>query len=159
MTERQLPWSRTCFVCGDANPSGLGVRFVAEDGRVRVRTRIDRGFEGYPGRVHGGIITALLDETAGWAATVAVGRLCFTARLTVRFVHPVPGDEPIEVVGEHLGSRGGFEQARSRILDGEGRILASADGLFSAVPESTHDEVVSQLRMPGRAAETSDIGG
>ncbi len=159
VAEKALPWSRTCFVCGEGNPIGLGVRFVVEDGLVRVRTRLDPRFEGYPGRVHGGVITALLDETAGWACTVVVGRLCLTARISVRFLHPVPGDEPIEVIGEHLGSRGGFEQGRARLVDAEGRALASAEGQFSPVSPSLHAAIVPELRMPGRPATPEDISG
>lgn len=159
MSERQLPWSRTCFVCGEANPIGLGVRFVVEGGVVRVRTSIDPCFEGYPGRVHGGVITALLDETAGWACTVAVGRLCLTARISVRFVHPAPGGVPLEVVGEHLGSRGGFEQGRARLLDAAGRTLAAADGMFAPVDEAVHEAIVPQLVLGDRAARPEDLGG
>ena len=159
MAERLLPWSRTCFVCGESNPFGLGVRFSVADGVVRVRTSVDPRFEGYPGRVHGGVITALLDETAGWACTVAVGRLCLTARISVRFVHPVPGGEPLEVVGEHLGGRAGFEQGRARLVDRDGRTLASADGLFSAVEETAHLAMVPELVMPGRAARPEDVAG
>ena len=67
MAERLLPWSRTCFVCGESNPFGLGVRFSVADGVVRVRTSVDPRFEGYPGRVHGGVITAHRAFNRLWA--------------------------------------------------------------------------------------------
>ncbi len=86
MTERPLPWSESCFVCGESNPNGLKAKFtVDEEGRVRLETVIDHEFEGYGGHVHGGVVTALLDETAVWAVIHSLGRMCTTIQLTVTF--------------------------------------------------------------------------
>ena len=43
MTKRPLPWSDTCFVCGESNPNGLQAKFTVDDeGRVRLETVIDK---------------------------------------------------------------------------------------------------------------------
>ena len=158
MTRKPLPWSDTCFVCGDANPRGLGGRFEVDgDGRVRIETTIDHDFEGYGDHVHGGVTTALLDETAGWAATVALRRMCMTIRITVTFRRPVPGGSKITVVGEALGARGRFHRARAAMTDSSGRVLATAEGLFRPVSGELHTEVLRQLKMAGRPAEPDDI--
>jgi acyl-coenzyme A thioesterase PaaI-like protein len=158
MTHRPLPWSETCFVCGESNPRGLDARFeVDEDGRVRLETSIDRNFEGYGAHVHGGVTTALLDETAGWAASVKLHRFCVTARITVTFRRPIPGESRILVVGEYLGPKGPFHRARAQITDGKGRVMAVADGLFSPVAEDHHRDVIHQLKMPGRPATPDDV--
>ena len=157
MPERVLPWSETCFVCGDHNPRGLGVRFVEDGGRVRLNTNLDPSFEGYPGHTHGGVITALLDEASGWAACVAARRLCFTVEITVRFRRPVPGGVPITVWGETLEPSGRFHRARAWIEDEHGRELARSEGLFKEVTEEVQADVVSRLRMPGRPADARDL--
>jgi acyl-coenzyme A thioesterase PaaI-like protein len=57
------PNSRMCFVCGIENPIGLKLRFYTDDeGRCIARFRPKPEHQGYPGQLHGGIISALLDE-------------------------------------------------------------------------------------------------
>lgn len=158
MSERQLPWSESCFVCGDANPNGLNARFTVDDGgRVRLETVIDHVFEGYGDHVHGGVLTALLDETAVWAVIHSLGRMCTTIQLTVTFRQPVPGGSRVIVVGEVTGRKSRFHLARSEMRDTEDRLLATAEGRFMAMSEEVHREVVPLLKMPGRPAVPEDI--
>jgi uncharacterized protein (TIGR00369 family) len=130
---------------------------VDEEGRVRLETVIDHGFEGYGGHVHGGVLTALLDETAVWAVIHSLGRMCTTIQLTVTFRQPVPGGSKVLVVGEVTGRKSRFHLARSEMRDVEGRLVATADGRFMAMPEDVHREVVPMLKMPGRPAAQDDI--
>jgi uncharacterized protein (TIGR00369 family) len=158
MSERQLPWSDSCFVCGDSNPKGLNAKFTVDaEGRVRLEKVIDHAFEGYGGHVHGGVLTALLDETAAWAVIHSLGRMCTTIQLTVTFRQPVPGGSKVIVVGEVTGRKGRFHLARSEMRDAEGRLLTTAEGRFMAMSEEVHREVVPLLKMPGRRAEPEDI--
>ncbi len=158
MSERPLPWSGTCFVCGDENVRGLNAKFRVDDsGRVLLETTIDKGFEGFGGHVHGGVVTALLDEAAGWAVMHAQQRLCMTVEVTVRFRRPVVGGSKITVVAEAEKSDGRFHHARAEMADASGKALASAVGKFVAVPQDLHDRVLPQLKMPDRPATSDDI--
>jgi uncharacterized protein (TIGR00369 family) len=158
MTDRPLPWSDSCFVCGESNPGGLQARFtVDEEGRIRLETVIDHKFEGYGGYVPGGVLTALLDETAVWSVIHKLGRMCTTIQLTVTFRQPVPGGSKVVVVGEVTGKKGRFHLARSEMRDAEGTLMATAEGRFMVMPEEVHREVVPMLKMPGRAAVQDDI--
>lgn len=157
MSGRPLPWSEACFVCGEGNSNGLRARFHADGEEVRARVVLDRCFEGYPGHVHGGVVTALLDEAAGWACTVAVGRLCVTVELTVRFLRPVPGGEELGVRARCTEAGGRRPAGEAWLEDGRGRRLAHARGRFVPVPEERHRAVVASLRMPGRAARVEDL--
>jgi hypothetical protein len=57
------PNSRMCFVCGIENPIGLKLKFYTDDeGRCIARFRPKPQHQGYPGQLHGGIISTLLDE-------------------------------------------------------------------------------------------------
>ena len=52
-----------CVICGNENPHGLGVDFrPSADGRG-VEATIDcrADFQGHEGRLHGGIVSSLLD--------------------------------------------------------------------------------------------------
>jgi acyl-coenzyme A thioesterase PaaI-like protein len=56
------PNSRICFVCGIENPIGLHLAFTTDDeGRCTARFRPSPEHQGYPGQLHGGIISTLLD--------------------------------------------------------------------------------------------------
>jgi acyl-coenzyme A thioesterase PaaI-like protein len=56
------PNSRMCFVCGIDNPIGLHLKFYTdEESRCVARFRPKPEHQGYPGHLHGGIISTLLD--------------------------------------------------------------------------------------------------
>ncbi len=154
-----LPWSDSCFVCGEANRGGLRVRFRRDGDEVVVETSVAPQFEGYPGRVHGGVVTALLDETAGWACTVHTGRLYFTAELTVRFRAPVPGGTPLLVRGRMISARSRMAEGEARIEGPGGEVLAECRGRYVAIPRTVQDEIVPRLKMGCRPAAPQDLAG
>lgn len=73
-----------CFACGKENPQGLGLSFEKADGGVSAKFTPGRVHQGYRGIVHGGIISAVLDEAMAHAA-IADGFMPVTAEMTVRF--------------------------------------------------------------------------
>ena len=61
-TTGTLPWTKTCFVCGEDNPNGLRLRSRVEGDRI-VLSHVTRDSDlGYRHLVHGGISMTLLDE-------------------------------------------------------------------------------------------------
>ncbi|MBN2446448.1 MAG: PaaI family thioesterase [Phycisphaerae bacterium] len=78
-----------CIVCGQCNGRGLRLEFeAAPDGSVHAEFDCDAMFEGYAGKLHGGIISAILDG-AMTNCLFEHGHPGVTAELTVRFRHPV----------------------------------------------------------------------
>ncbi len=154
---RPLPWSDTCFVCGEANPGGLRARFELLGGEARLPVTVDPRFDGYPGVVHGGVVSALLDETIGWACSVHAHRLTVTVELTVRFRRPVPSGRPLTVRGRFVEMRRNLLVGEGEVVDAGGRVLATGRGVFSPLPEERSREILLQLRMPGRPAEPGDV--
>jgi uncharacterized protein (TIGR00369 family) len=91
----QLRDNHRCYVCGTENPAGLGVNFeINRQLRAISATFTPKDVhQGYEGIVHGGILSALLDEAMG-KLTVSLGIPAVTAEMTVKFKAPVaPGDE------------------------------------------------------------------
>lgn len=130
---KKQPTSRMCFVCGESNPAGVHVRFYEqEDGSVLSRFTPQELHQSYPGRLHGGVITAVMDETIGRAIMSRYGEAVWgvTAELTVRFRKPVPLDVELTVVGRitYEGSRL-FEGSGELYLP-DGSIAAEAAGKF-----------------------------
>ena len=98
VTKKILP-SEDCFTCGANNPAGVHVRYYGlENNELAALLTFRPIHQSYPGRVHGGVITAVLDEAAGEALKVieedAWG---VTGEITVRFRKPVPYDVPLVV--------------------------------------------------------------
>jgi acyl-coenzyme A thioesterase PaaI-like protein len=106
------PTSRTCFMCGRENNVGLKMVWYnnPESNQVEARITIPEQFNGYPGIAHGGIIAAILDETAGRAVMLNgdFDNLFITLRLNLIYRKPTPTNTPLKVIGwlEHKGSRG-----------------------------------------------------
>ena len=83
-------------VGGASNPTSIEVAVRYEDDDVVADVVLRRAFEGAPGRAHGGIVAAAFDDVTGFV----IGRLqepAFTGELTVRYLAPVPVDEPLEI--------------------------------------------------------------
>jgi uncharacterized protein (TIGR00369 family) len=118
------PTSRTCFVCGRDNNFGLKMVWYnnTDTNRVEATVTVPEQFNGYPGIVHGGIVAAILDETAGRAVMLDgnFDNLFVTLRLNLTYRKPTPTDTALKVVGwvEHKGNRGMKVAAKLLLPDG-----------------------------------------
>lgn len=116
-----------CVVCGFANPFSLGLEFwELENGELAAFTQTRQEHQSYPGRTHGGIISALLDEVIGRAVSITEPT-CFgvTVDLNVKFKKPVPLEQDLIIVGR-------ITRNRSRMFEGTGEIYLAADGSLLA---------------------------
>jgi uncharacterized protein (TIGR00369 family) len=91
--------AKHCFVCGVENSFGLHTDFYElEDSTLAAIVIPQEQHQSYPGRVHGGVSTALLDETIGRAVNVAEpDTWAVTVELTTRYKKPVPYGVPLTV--------------------------------------------------------------
>ncbi len=133
------PTSRYCFVCGRDNPASLHVRWRNDPGarQVRAVVTVREEYNGYPGIVHGGVVAALLDETAGRALMLDgdFERLWVTVKLEVTYRRPTPTGVPLTVVGwvEREDARRSMTAAEIRLPDGE--VTARCKALIARPPE------------------------
>ncbi len=115
-----------CFVCGKDNERGLKLSFISENGKTVSEFSLRKDFQGYKDIIHGGILTAILDEAMIYAA-IAEGLNPVTAEITVRFKQPLHSDKPSLVEAELTRSNGRIIEARSRISDkASGTLIAEA---------------------------------
>ncbi len=116
------------IVSGPVNPMGIAARFERDGDEIVTHVVLGRAFEGAPGRAHGGIVAAILDETLGAAAALH-GFLAYTVELTVGYLRPTPIGVPVEFRA-HLAAREG----RRLHVVGQGRrgdeVLTEARGIF-----------------------------
>ncbi len=93
---RQRVHSR-CVVCGGENPTGLGIRFtVTDDGGVEGAFAGGELWAGYEGRLHGGLVAALLDA-AMTNCLFAHNCEAVTAELVVRYRHSIAPGTPMTI--------------------------------------------------------------
>jgi uncharacterized protein (TIGR00369 family) len=118
--------SDMCFVCGLKNDAGLHTHYYELENQslLGVFKGIDV-HQSYPKRMHGGIISALLDETVGRAIIIfEPDTWGVTAELTIRYLKPVPLHEELKVVGK-------ITNIRSRLFEGEGYVCDSNQNILA----------------------------
>jgi acyl-coenzyme A thioesterase PaaI-like protein len=137
---KKQPTSRLCFVCGESNPAGVHVRFYEqEDGSVLARFTGQEHHQGYPGRMHGGVITAIMDETMGRAimiphpaGTGLRGETVWgvTAELNLRFRRPVPLGVELIAAGRIVSENARFFEGRGELYLPDGTVAVEGTGKY-----------------------------
>ena len=136
--------SKMCLICGLQNKAGLKAPFYEmEDNSVVTIFRYNDIHQSYPERVHGGMISSLLDELIGRAIWVYEPTIWgVTATLNVKFRKPVP-------LNEELIGKGVIIENKKRLFKGVGYIyskdlelLAEAEAVYVKLPldEVVHDK-------------------
>ena len=134
---KELPHTRSCFVCGESNASGLNLRFTADDGKVTTQFTPSLEHIGFKNTVHGGIIATLLDEIMVWACAVQTRRFAFCAELNVRFLKPLqPGQVSIAVAELVEHRRDKIYYAKAELRDADQILLATATGKYLPISEA-----------------------
>ena len=152
LTSGILPWTKSCFVCGELNPHGLRLRSRVEGDRVALSYTTREADLGYRHLVHGGISMTLLDEVMTWAAILTFERSCVAAELTVRLKQPVSVNQSLRVEGWITSAKSRLVLASGRILDEDGRELATADGKYVPMGSSEHALCVEDFVISPDAA-------
>ena len=145
------PNSHHCFICGLRNESGVQVAFydtTTETGEPEIFARFQglENHQGYPGRMHGGVATGVLDEVIGRAINTGKSQdeptiWGVAVELNTRFHKPVP-------LGVELTARGRITGVRRRLFEGSGEIYLG-DGSVAVSAEARY------LKLP--LTEISDI--
>jgi acyl-coenzyme A thioesterase PaaI-like protein len=122
---------RDSVVSGTTNPMGIGLEVRRTGDDVVATTVLGSAFEGAPGRAHGGVIAAILDETMGYVLPV-IGALAYTANLNIDYVAPAPLHAPLAVTARlrDRADRKLWIEARG---DSDAGTFARAEALFLAV--------------------------
>jgi len=128
--------SKMCLVCGLKNPFGLKASFYElENEELLAIFRPSEEHQSYPGRLHGGIATAILDETIGRAILMKDRNLWgVTINFNTRYRQPVPLDEEIRVIGriDHIANR--YFEGSGEILQKDGSVAVEGKGKFIKLP-------------------------
>ena len=118
--------SKNCFVCGIENHDSLKTKFYElENGDLMSMSTPSVIHQSYPDRIHGGVLSAILDEIIGRANLIeepdAWG---VTVELNVKYKKPGPLDKPVKAIAR-------ITRNSRLIFEGTGEILLE-DGSVAA---------------------------
>ena len=117
-----------CFGCGKDNPMGLPLHFRTDENGCYTSFVPQPVHQSYDGRMHGGLITTLLDETMGNYPYMYEHKVAYTARLEVRFRQPVRIGERIDVITKVKRRKGMLLEMTGQVIREDGTVAAEADG-------------------------------
>ena len=159
--------SKSCLVCGVKNDLGLKARFYQlENGELASIFNSKEFHQSYPGRVHGGISAAILDETIGRAISVSDETVWgVTGSLELRYKKPVPIDCDIITVARVTRDTRKLFEGEGEIIRPNGEIAVTAKAKYVKMPIGQiadecdmaeewipipDDEPVEYIEIPGK---------
>ncbi|HLM17169.1 MAG TPA: PaaI family thioesterase [Acidimicrobiia bacterium] len=121
-------------VGGRSNPTSVEMDVRYDGDEIIAAVVLRRAFEGAPGRAHGGIVAAAFDDVTGFVIA-QIQEPAFTGELTVRYLAPVPVDEPLEIRARLDG-----RERRKLFISGEclgdGAVIATCRAIYITVDPS-----------------------
>jgi len=106
---------------------------IADDGSVTAAFQCDEAFEGYPGMLHGGVISSILDGAMG-NCMFACGQATVTVEMTTRFRHPVATGQDATVSARITRFSHPMYFLEAEIVQ-DGKLKATAKGKYYDQPK------------------------
>jgi len=128
--------SKQCFVCGMKNDFGLKAAFyeLENDELLALFTPLNE-HQSYPGRMHGGIAAAILDETIGRLIMMKDESMFgVTVDLNLKYKKPVPLNEELRVVARITRDSRKLFEGTGEILLKNGEAAVTAHGKYWKIP-------------------------
>jgi uncharacterized protein (TIGR00369 family) len=129
--------SKLCFICGLKNNSGLQASFYETEQGGLIATFIPTlEHQSYPGRLHGGLASAILDETMGRAILVGSEEEIWglTIELNVTYKKPIPLGVELKVVARISEENSRFFHGTGEIVLPSGEVAVVARGKYLKAP-------------------------
>ena len=131
--------SKMCLICGLQNEYGLKAAFYETDKNELIALFTPKQeHQGYPGRLHGGIAAAILDETIGRNINMGRDRDVWgvTLEFCIKYKKPIPLDEEVKVVTRLTDENKRVFKGEGEIILSDGKIGAAAKGSYLKLPIS-----------------------
>jgi uncharacterized protein (TIGR00369 family) len=134
------PTSLSCLLCGKDNPVSLKVKWRNNYEKQQIETTviIPDEFCGYKGTTHGGIVAALLDETAGRAVMLNndFDHLMVTMKLETTYKKPTPTGVPVRIIGRVIKDSGTRATVEGEMILPDGTVSATCNALLFKIPDN-----------------------
>ena len=108
MKKIKNPWLHKneyhCFGCCPDNPLGLKMEFYEEDDEIISYWHPNEHYQGWVGVMHGGILSTIIDEIAGWVVLRKMQTTGVTSKLEVSYRKPILSSSKVIIVRSHISS-------------------------------------------------------
>lgn len=115
-----------CFACGTDNPIGLKLKMTITGQSCVAYFTPRREHQSYADRMHGGLISTLLDEVMGDYIFKTTGIPAYTAKIDVRFRKAARIGETLKVEGRIVQHRGRLYITEGFVTKEDGTVVAEA---------------------------------
>ncbi len=125
--------SKSCFVCGLKNSFGIKAAFYETENKelIALFTPTDK-HQSYPGRLHGGVASAILDETIGRAIMIGKEGEVWgvTLELKTKFRKPIPLNVELKVIGRIISETYRLFEGTGELVLPNGDVAVTAEGKY-----------------------------
>ena len=129
--------SKMCFVCGMKNTFGLKAFFYETEAKELIAVfKPTEEHQSYPGRLHGGVASAILDETIGRAILMNHEEEVWgvTVEFKTRFIKPIPINEELKVIARITTEGNRIFEGTGELKLGNGESAAVGEGKYVKLP-------------------------
>lgn len=145
-----FPQTRSCFVCGHANPHGLNLAFTRKSDEIVTQWVPAAHHTGFAETIHGGLIATVLDEIMAWTCGILGGRFAYSVDIQIRY------HEPLHPAQETIGTGRIISNRRQKIFQTEAELrvgetqIAKAVGKYLAVKAEVEERLWSEFGDAGK---------
>jgi predicted transcriptional regulator len=128
-----------CFGCGPHNPIGLKLQFTIDGDTLHTECTPAAVYQGWPGLVHGGILSLILDEAMNNVAYLT-GTPCITASMNIRLRQPVKVEERLYITARISRRNRKLIESSARICLKDGTLIAESNSKQFVIEEPGSDD-------------------
>lgn len=94
-----------CYGCSPDNPMGLKMEFFEDGEEIISFWNPQDHYQGWIGTMHGGILSTIVDEIAGWVVLRKLQTTGMTTKMSVQYKRAIKTTEPQLTVRAHIRER------------------------------------------------------
>ena len=146
MRKIKNPWvgkeGYNCFGCSPNNPLGVKMEFYEDGEEIVSFWRPQADYQGWIDTMHGGILSTLIDEAAGWVVFRKLQTSGMTTKLEVKYKKAVATNEPqLTIRGRLLCQNRKFADGEVTIENAKGEICCEGKATYYVFDRAKAEEM------------------
>lgn len=125
---------KKCFACGIDNPIGLKLEFKYENQKAIAIFKLNENYEGYPGIIHGGIVSTILDESMA-KIILLTNNKAVTIEMNTKFKQIMQSNTTYTAQAWITKNSSRTIKTTAEIINDENKIIAQAEAVFFKIKE------------------------
>lgn len=140
------PWvgmhGYNCIGCCPTNPLGLHLDFYEDGDDIASTWHPSRNYQGWVDTLHGGVISTLLDEVAGWVVFRKLQSSGYTVRLNVKFHKPImTTEQEVTVRARIVEQKRRFATIHCELCNQQGELCDEAEAIYYVMPQDAASDM------------------